>query len=76
MDTWSVGGDFNNIELPSDVRINGVPRILSIAPCERENWDRFLLSIRGFGCMAPAFFAHLHDSLSFSWVSAVREDAF
>ena len=67
MDTWIVGGDFNNIELPSDVRIDGVPRISSIAPCERENWDRFLLAIRGSDAWHLPSFAHLQDSLLFSW---------
>ena len=47
MDSWIVGGDFNNVELPSDVSFEGTPRISSIAPCERENWDRFMLAILG-----------------------------
>ena len=32
MDSWIVGGDFNNVELPSDVSFEGTLRISSIAP--------------------------------------------
>ena len=67
MDTWIVGGDFNNVELPSDVEVEGIPRVSSIAPCERENWNRFLLAIHGSNAWHSPSFAHLQSSLSLSW---------
>ncbi|MCO5568576.1 hypothetical protein L7F22_022275 [Adiantum nelumboides] len=44
VDTWIVGGDFNNIESDSDWCSDTRPVLSSISPHEQEEWDRFLLA--------------------------------
>ncbi|MCO5559044.1 hypothetical protein L7F22_012636 [Adiantum nelumboides] len=45
VDTWIVGGDFNNIESDSDWCAETRPILSSISPHEQEEWDRFLWSL-------------------------------
>ena len=41
MDSWIVGGDFNNLESPLDYRADIPPHLPEIAPVEIDAWDSF-----------------------------------
>lgn len=49
MDIRIVGGYFNNIELASDVHVDGSLRTSSIAPCEREACFFLRLEVQTLG---------------------------
>ena len=67
VDSWVVGGDFNNIESPQDFQAEVAPVLTSIAPSEQDAWDRFLLCIRAEDVWCMPSFAHQPCSLGFSW---------
>lgn len=41
LDSWVVGGDFNNVETVDDWRVDIAPVLSSISPREQTAWDRF-----------------------------------
>ena len=46
VDSWIVGGDFNNLESPSDYRVDTPPHLSEIATAEIDAWDNFLFALR------------------------------
>ena len=69
VDSWIVGGDFNNVECIDDLRISvgQQPRVTSIAPSERDDWDGFLFSLSVMDAWHLPSFVHTAQSLDFSW---------
>lgn len=67
VDSWVVGGDFNNIESAQDYQAEVPPVLTSIASTEQDAWERFLLCIRAVDAWYTPSFAHLPSSLAFSW---------
>ncbi|MCO5595316.1 hypothetical protein L7F22_049357 [Adiantum nelumboides] len=67
VDSWIVGGDFNNLETFEDWRADQPPALLHIARCGRDAWDRFLFAIAGMDAWYTPSFAHVDSSLHFSW---------
>ncbi|MCO5573007.1 hypothetical protein L7F22_026771 [Adiantum nelumboides] len=47
VDSWLVGGDFNNVEIFEDWRVDQPPALPLIARCERDAWDKFLFALAG-----------------------------
>ena len=46
MDSWIVGGDFNNLEVLEDQQDQG-PEFADIAHAEQSEWESFLFAIGG-----------------------------
>ncbi|MCO5587614.1 hypothetical protein L7F22_041563 [Adiantum nelumboides] len=67
VDTWIIGGDFNNIESDSDWCAETRPILSSISPREQEQWDRFLLATHSADALHISSFGRRRGSLSFSW---------
>ncbi|MCO5612034.1 hypothetical protein L7F22_066296 [Adiantum nelumboides] len=67
VDTWILGGDFNNIESDSDWCSDTRPVLSSISPHEQEEWDRFLLATHTSDAWHVPSFGRCRGSLSFSW---------
>lgn len=68
VDSWVVGGDFNNIESALDFQAEVPPILTSIAPSEQDAWERFLLAIHASDAWHILAFAHHQPcSLTFSW---------
>jgi len=67
VDSWIVGGDFNNVESLADVRASTPPILTSIASAERNAWDAFLFSLRISDAWYVPSYAHTPDSLDFPW---------
>ncbi|MCO5591743.1 hypothetical protein L7F22_045735 [Adiantum nelumboides] len=67
VDTWIVGGDFNNIESDSEWCSETRPVLSSISPHEQEEWDRFLLATHTPDAWHVPSFGRRRGSLSFSW---------
>ena len=69
MDSWIVGGDFNNVESIDDVCIfeDHLPRVSDIATAERDAWDNFLFSMSLSDAWHIPAFAPTSHSLLFSW---------
>lgn len=67
VDSWVVGGDFNNIESALDYQAEVAPVLTSIAPSEQDAWERFLLGFHVDDAWRTPAFAHQSCSLSFSW---------
>ncbi|MCO5584027.1 hypothetical protein L7F22_037947 [Adiantum nelumboides] len=44
VNTWIIGGDFNNLESDSDRCVETRPILSSISPHEQDEWDRFRLA--------------------------------
>ncbi|MCO5605299.1 hypothetical protein L7F22_059481 [Adiantum nelumboides] len=66
VDSWIVGGDFNNVETFEDCRAAQPPSLPHIVKCERDAWDRFLFALAGVDAWHTPF-AHAVSSLHFSW---------
>ncbi|MCO5614063.1 hypothetical protein L7F22_068344 [Adiantum nelumboides] len=49
VDSWIVGGDFNNVETFQDWQAAQPPPLPHIARCERDAWDKFLFALAGVG---------------------------
>ena len=47
VDSWIVGGDFNNVETFEDWRADSPPALPRIARSERDAWDHFLFALEG-----------------------------
>ncbi|MCO5599241.1 hypothetical protein L7F22_053342 [Adiantum nelumboides] len=47
VDSWIVGGDFNNVETFEDWQAVQPPALPHIVRCERDAWDRFLFALAG-----------------------------
>ncbi|MCO5568073.1 hypothetical protein L7F22_021768 [Adiantum nelumboides] len=47
VDSWIVGGDFNNVDTFEDWRAARPPTLPHIAGCERDAWDRFVFALAG-----------------------------
>ena len=67
MDSWIVGGDFNNLESPLDYRADIPPHLPEIAPVEIDAWDSFLFFLRVTDAWHEQSFMHSDGSLHFSW---------
>ena len=67
VDSWIVGGDFNNLESPSDYRADTPPHLPDIAPAEIDAWDSFLFALRLSDAWHEHSFTHTEGSLHFSW---------
>ncbi|MCO5590348.1 hypothetical protein L7F22_044317 [Adiantum nelumboides] len=66
VDSWIVGGDFNNVETFEDWRAAQPPALLHIARCEKDAWDRFLFALAGVDAWHTPI-AHAVSALHFSW---------
>ncbi|MCO5595333.1 hypothetical protein L7F22_049375 [Adiantum nelumboides] len=67
VDTWIIGGDFNNIESDTDWCAQTRPVLSSISPHEQEEWDRFLLATHTADAWLIPSFGRRSGSLSYSW---------
>ena len=67
VDSWIVGGDFNNLDSPLDFRAWVAPAVSSIADVEQDAWDSFLMLLRCEDVWFAPSFGHRPGSLDFSW---------
>ncbi|MCO5558947.1 hypothetical protein L7F22_012538 [Adiantum nelumboides] len=67
VDSWIVGGDFNNLGTFEVWRAVQSPTLPHIARCKRDAQDRFLFAIAGVDAWHIPSFAHVDSSLHFSW---------
>ncbi|MCO5596732.1 hypothetical protein L7F22_050800 [Adiantum nelumboides] len=67
VDTWIIGGDFNNIESDTDCCAQTRPVLSSISPHEQEEWDRSLLATHTADAWLTPSFGQRRGSLSYSW---------
>ncbi|MCO5554186.1 hypothetical protein L7F22_007712 [Adiantum nelumboides] len=67
VDSWNVGGDFNNVETFEDWRAAQPPALPHIARCKRDAWERFLFALAGVDAWHNPSFAHVVSPLHFSW---------
>ena len=65
MDSWIVGGDFNNLEALEDQQGRG-PEFLGIAQAEQSEWDSFLFAMGGRDSWHEPSFCRWSWSLDFS----------
>ena len=66
MDSWIVGGDFNNIEALEDQQ-RQVPDFAGIALAEQSEWESFLFVVGGRDSWREPSFYKWPGSLDFSW---------
>ena len=66
MDSWIVGGDFNNLEALEDHQGRG-PEFAGITHAEQSKWDSFLFAIGGRNSWREPSFCKWPRSLDFSW---------
>ncbi|MCO5580734.1 hypothetical protein L7F22_034604 [Adiantum nelumboides] len=63
VDSWIVGGDFNNVETFDNWRAAQPPALPHIARCERRDaWDRFLFALAGMDAWHTATLAQSSQS--------------
>ena len=67
VDSWIVGGDFNNVETFEDWCAGSPPALPRIARSERDAWDHFLFALEGVDAWHVSSLAHRPHSLQFSW---------
>ncbi|MCO5564334.1 hypothetical protein L7F22_017994 [Adiantum nelumboides] len=60
VDSWIVGGDFNNVETFEDCGAAQPPTLPHIARCERDSWDRLLFALARVDVWHTPPFAHAH----------------
>ena len=66
MDSWIVGGDFNNLEAIEDQQGRGLD-FVGIAHAEQSEWESFLFAVGGRDSWREPFFYRWPGSLDFSW---------
>ena len=66
MDSWIVGGDFNNLETMEDQQGRG-PEFASIAHAEQSTWETFLFAVGGRDSWRDPAFRQWQGSLDYSW---------
>ena len=67
VDSWIVGGDFNNVDTYEDWCAASSPALPRIARSERDAWDLFLFALAGADAWHVSSLAHRPNSLQFSW---------
>lgn len=61
VDSWIVGGDFDNVKTCEHWWVDTAPALLRIARCERDAWDMFLFTEGLDTWHVPSFIAYATD---------------